>query len=316
MKSLLSFGFPFLLRTIIPGMVGTLALSPLIAAAGIKIDIAETLGKSLSSIGLLFVGFSLSIGFLLSFVDDTMYKIFEGYICWPTFIRRYLTKRLNKRIKRKIKKANATQDEIEKKILWDWLMRFPLKKESKKVETEAVLPTMLGNILSSYEDYPESRYGIIAIFFWPRLWLSVDNETRKEINTIWAEADCVTYISFILFWAFMLYLLVFIFSSFDIPTLILGSIGKPVTSLAIGAIVMLFTPTLFLVLAIVSIVLSYVFYRLSLPLHVRNGTFFQSLFDLHRDKLGEMHQINKIEEELKSNIWRKTFNYLKYGYKE
>jgi len=39
MKGLLSFGFPFFLRVLIPGVVGGIGLVPLIAVTGIKLGI-------------------------------------------------------------------------------------------------------------------------------------------------------------------------------------------------------------------------------------------------------------------------------------
>lgn len=223
MKALFSFGFSFFLRAIIPGVVGVFALSPLFCTIGFKLGINLSSSKTfLFNIGLLITVLALSIGFLLVFLDDIIYKIFEGLIFYPKFIRKWLTNRLNKKIKRKSQKAQRTDDEIEKKKLWRWLIMFPLKEEIEKTETEAVLPTKLGNILYSYESYPKSRYGIDAIFFWHRIWLAVDKETRKEINTIWSEADSVTYISFIFFIASVLNFLAFIFDLLNIPTLFLG----------------------------------------------------------------------------------------------
>jgi hypothetical protein len=47
-----------------------------------------------------------------------------------------------------------------------------------------VLPTRLGNVLRAAEDYPgdEERYGMDAVFYWPRLYLILPAETRSLVN--------------------------------------------------------------------------------------------------------------------------------------
>lgn len=44
-----------------------------------------------------------------------------------------------------------------------------------------VMATDLGNVLKEVEGYPRERYGIVAVLFWPRLWLVVSKEIREEI---------------------------------------------------------------------------------------------------------------------------------------
>ena len=188
-------------------------------------------------------------------------------------------------------------------------MRFPLKQKRKDLETEAVLPTKMGNILWSYENYSESRYGIEAIFYWPRLWLSLDKETRNEVNTAGAEADCITYISFVLFCTSILNILISLLDYFNIPTLVVGLIGNPVNSLTLGEVAL--TPSLFLGVGIIGLALSWLSYRLSLSFHLRYGSFFQSLFDLHRDRLEKMQK--GMTEELRDERWVGTWAYLGSG---
>lgn len=51
-------------------------------------------------------------------------------------------------------------------------------------EPEKALPTRLGNILKAAEEYPayEGRYGIDAVFFWPRLIAVVPDSTRANLS--------------------------------------------------------------------------------------------------------------------------------------
>lgn len=301
MKPFFSFGYPFFLKVVIPGLVAAVALNPLIAVIGIKLGIAVKMYHALS-IAIL----GISLGFLINFIDDIIYKILEGYRLWPKWLRIYYTNRLNERIQKRFEEYKYTQDQIKKGMLWDWLITFPLKKTGQDIQTEAVLPTRLGNILHSYEDYPQSRYGMNSVFFWPRLWLVLDKDTRNEFNTITAEADCVTYISFVLFSVSMLYFMVFVLHLTNLPTIILGPFGRPVDSLSISKLA--FSPFFFLGIAILLFVLFLAFYRISLPLHVRNGDFFKSLFDVHRGKLESMLSM----EENSKERWKDTMNYLEF----
>jgi hypothetical protein len=314
LRGLLSFGFPFFIKVIIPGIVGAIIIIPLIASVGIKIGLdVGFLERSLPKMGLLFIGLALSIGFLLYFLEDIIYGIFEGYTLWPRWLRNRLTSRLNRRIKGKLEKTESTAtDAIEQRSLWNWLLKFPLKKDREKTETEAILPTKLGNILWSYEDYPESRYRMEPTFYWPRLWLALDSESRKEISTIWAEADCLTYISFLLLCSSILYVLASILDFWNIPTLILGPIGKPVDNITICKIAL--TPGFFLVMGVVSLILCWFSYTLSLPFHVKNGNFFQAAFDLHRDKLEKMQLT--VTGQLLDDGWPVTRAYLRHGLKK
>jgi hypothetical protein len=44
------------------------------------------------------------------------------------------------------------------------------------------LPTRLGNLLRGAEMYPQIRYGLEIQVTWPRLWLVLPEETRKELG--------------------------------------------------------------------------------------------------------------------------------------
>jgi hypothetical protein len=63
----------------------------------------------------------------------------------------------------------------------------------------ALYPTQLGNILAGFELYPKVKYGIDAIFYWYRLWVSLDKDLREEIDTVQAVVDSTLYVSFTLY---------------------------------------------------------------------------------------------------------------------
>jgi hypothetical protein len=49
------------------------------------------------------------------------------------------------------------------------------------VEPSHILPTQLGNILRSAEEYPYHKYGLEIITVWPRLWLVLPAEVKQEL---------------------------------------------------------------------------------------------------------------------------------------
>jgi hypothetical protein len=55
--------------------------------------------------------------------------------------------------------------------------QFPVRKED-------VLPTRLGNALRAAEDYSgdDERYGVDAVFFWPRLYLILPADARTQVD--------------------------------------------------------------------------------------------------------------------------------------
>ena len=306
MKSFFGFGFPFFVKTIIPGIIGALLLWPVICFSSMKIGIDKSIfANTFISLEMIFIGLIILIGFTLNFMDDFIYRLYEGYVLWPNILRKNLTQRLNKKIAKLKKRKDETDDLIKERIIWEKLMKFPLKEDRTEMDTQAYLPTRLGNIIYSYEDYPMSRYGMSSMFFWDRLWMAIDKETRSEIKGIWAHADCILYISFVLLLSSLVYYLVFLLDIFNIPTLILG---KKIFEHSAAGIIPSNT-LIFLGAGIVCMFLSYLFYLMSLPLHYRNGMVFQSMFDLHRDKLEVIAELK--ESDIKK--WKRLWAYLKYG---
>src|SRR5262249_35103697 len=72
------------------------------------------------------------------------------------------------------------------------LNEFPINKETAL--PTVFCPTRLGNIIYAYEQYPLLKYGLDAVFFWPRLWLAVDKDLREEIDNHQAQADGLVYL--------------------------------------------------------------------------------------------------------------------------
>jgi hypothetical protein len=80
-----------------------------------------------------------------------------------------------------------TQDDIAKNILKqvsDYLRRShasTLKKYSAYPKGKWIKPTIIGNLMSSLDDYSEDRYEIDTATIWSRLWWIISDGERKEV---------------------------------------------------------------------------------------------------------------------------------------
>lgn len=122
-----------------------------------------------------------------------------------------------------------------------------------------------------------------------------------------AEADTLVYVSFILLCATILNIFVFIFDFFNIPTLISIPYNIPPTNWY--AYYTVFPPRFFLLLGVITAITSRALYLLSLPLHIKYGYLFDSIFDLYQDR------IIKLKQTIIQNPdthWGEAQNYLLY----
>jgi hypothetical protein len=189
-----------------------------------------------------------------------IYKLYEGR-GWPQGPSRRLTKRIKSKVDGRYRKATYTTDDKEKREIWSWLRRFPIEDGIPN----ANMPTELGNILAGYEEYPLRRYGMDAIFYWYRIWLKLEDKTRKELDSLGGPADCLVYLSFVSLFGFVLLI------PFIILSLVLGSWSADhAVDLRIlwgGGAAVLFG-------------FAWFFYRLSLDRHVSYGEYFKAVFDI------------------------------------
>lgn len=157
------------------------------------------------------VGLAAIAGILLFLLDTPIYRLLEGRLFWPAWLRDLGTKLQHSIIKRLQSRLDQLRAELESEeakqqpdraaIQWkkremglvtDSLLDFPWDEYG---EPRAFWPTRFGNVLASWEYYPETRYGMDTTFYWYRLWLITDDNDRKEIDTNWALAQVWTYMA-------------------------------------------------------------------------------------------------------------------------
>jgi hypothetical protein len=251
-----------------------------------------------------FLGSTALLGWLLIILDMPIYMLFEGRRFWPGPIRKL---GLNSEEKR-LKKIIQTQEKYIKSDRPKYLEATVEKRKFPMSETgqyEVRFPTRLGNTITAYETYPNSRYGMDAIFYWYRIWLKLDKDTREDIDNRSALVDSALYSSFALFvsgLAWFVYAIVHTLTSAKLMY---------VPRLAI-------TWPIFLAF----LVSGYLTYRLSVYLHSQFGEVFKSTFDVYGKELdvsdivkeiatitNDPELLNRSRREQFKSAWRYLHNY-------
>jgi hypothetical protein len=250
---------------------------------------------------------AIFIGFILSIIDDTVYQVFEGRKWWPSWLHNLRTRTWQKHVRKLYDKAQNKSDPLFVEY-WSELRQFPVDDENRPT---AMRPTRMGNVLAAYEDYPSRRYGMDSVFYWYRLWLLVDKDTREEIDSSWVEGDAMLYMAFASAWLVATYAFVAlvnyvlpgypsrwplnsVFSTFYQSIWPFSSVGT--LSPLVGA-------TFLLLVSMICV-------RISTPLMVRNGENYKSLFDVYRSRLRVLEEGSASEHER----WERLSDRLQYAW--
>ncbi len=305
MKLPFSISLKFVFRVVLPGFILSAGLLPLLQYLCAMLDIQSDIGTVLAVTTLLFGWF-----FVIS--DSHIYMILEGRRYWPEFLWEIFYKSECKRLQ-KIKNVHAkalktSKETGDKKATKDYLelsveiRRFPMSADG---EYEAQLPTRLGNLIYSYEEYPYRAYGMDPVFYWYRIWLKMDNELRQEIDDPQALTDSALYSVAALSLLGCLY---FAYALYECGEyLFSGYWNEPSTCVILGTLAWF---------------LGYAVYRMSLHIHAQYGEVFKSVFDNFNNRInvepiiGELNRIfpdEKVAEQTRRQkfitAWRFLHNY-------
>ncbi len=290
-----AFGYPFFVRSVIPGAVLVLALWPLLGPTLLAL-LRESGASSLLSIGLASMLLAIFLGWLVSLLDYPIYMLYEGRVRWPKWFWKILEARLQRRVTKlqTLAEGEHTDEQLRAESYFS-LRMFPL--EGPK-EFKVLAPTRLGNLLQAYELYPWSRYGMDSIFYWYRLRLLLDKDTREDYDNSSAEADALVYTSLVLGLSGIVYLSVA--ASLAVAFL--------VPALSVSALMIEFDPLRWLGIGALLILLSYGSYRASIHLHRTYGELFKSMFDVGRvelkKRLGPIASATTDEEYWKGALYK------------
>lgn len=309
MKLPFEFGLKLFFRLLVPGLLLSLGLLPVCF-------FLTDLGGWQIKREYVFVATIVLAGFLIMISDMPAYMLFEGRRYWPEPIRLWFLQRLQNRVS--VLKAKATvtilnsihakrtllaasdptpqalldiaRGEREYQEAQFDLRQFP---QDDQFEHYVGYPSRLGNIIAAYESYSTRSYGMDAVFYWPRLWLKLDKETREEVDNQQAVADSGLYCSLALYLSGLLWLV------YDISF----AVNSLVVKLAPGRAFNGFKVTLFeylpdmwlsWLLFPTFMVSGYVVYRASLRLHSQFGETFKAVFDVFAKEIDISEPLNQI----------------------
>jgi hypothetical protein len=255
-----TFSLKLVFRLLLPGFVIALALLPALQTLLERLQVTLDVESA----------FLLSVvgcGWLVVLLDMPIYIAFEGRRYWPARLRSWRMGREEKRLQelQRERERVAKTDRAKSREISVELRRFPLDDDG---EFYVAYPTRLGNLLAAYEGYPKRAYGMDAVFYWYRIWLTLDEEQREEIDSQQALVDSALYTAAALVVA---------------AITSLAYLGHEVAGLRV--IRHLPGWDLLLALAAASVGLGYVLYRGSLHLHAQFGETFKSVFDVYQKNI-------------------------------
>jgi hypothetical protein len=296
------------LRILIPGIT-SVALAAFIVILNypdyiscLKGLIAESVW-TLLPVGVTFLFASMFIGLMINVFITPLSRILEGYtleLHQKNYFIKALRRILRGRQWKKFVKYRKNYDSAEQGSLergWAYmniynhfshcLYNISNNPEIYDKELEkCILPTKLGNTFKSIETYPEWKCGMNSVFFWTRIQLLMSEESGKTIDKMRAFVDMFIELTWIFFFATIIYPLSMIYN---------GEYIFSVVSLGIF------------------IVCSYVSYNMAVRSALEFGEYVRSIFDLYREELWNKiknKKFNKLGSLPENERWDTIFRCL------
>jgi len=126
-------------------------------------------------------------------LGDPCLRLLEGY--WPDRLG-WLRRRLIDRQNRKLDEAKTTSITLLQKGLPNLtaaeeqtFVRADDRLRHAPANSRQRMPTALGNILRASERRPRDRYGLETLVCWPRLWVLLPEQARKDVGAARAGLD-------------------------------------------------------------------------------------------------------------------------------
>ncbi|HJX84937.1 MAG TPA: hypothetical protein VJ723_11385 [Candidatus Angelobacter sp.] len=285
-EKVLNVRFPIIMRVFFPGALALGALY--VQARQMLRALPSPLDGAWEKLAVV-AGVIFGLGVMVSALTNEIYKIYEGRTCWPKRLFDLGVRRQSERVKRLRNEAKKAGSGPKYDELWYELRIYPQDENGDPVAKQ---PTLLGNILAGYESYPMDRYGMDSVFYWPRIWLTVEKEKKEEIDSQWSVADGFLLLSAVSLLAGLLWML--------------EAAGKAVDFISFP--IPLANEGICFFAGLGWIALGYGLYRLSLSYHRDNGEVFKAIFDLYRDKIRGMMCLDPDDKA----AWTAGWAYLQY----
>ncbi len=260
MKLPFSFSLKFIFRLLLPGFVATLSFVPVLQTVLKWLRVAFPIEWA-------FLLACVALGWLFVVLDMQIYMLFEGRRYWPRPVRRLFLRLERSRLRRVELTIQRTQGSSHRRYVEASveIRRFPMNRDGRYTVSA---PTRIGNLISAYEDYSLRIYGMDAVFFWPRIWLKLEENQRKEIDDQQALADSVVYSSAATYLAGL---------TCGLYALLQWLLNQP-SELLPG-------PAALLGLGLSCLSGGYLLYRIAIHIQANFGETFKAVFDNFHDQL-------------------------------
>jgi hypothetical protein len=270
MKLPFDFSIKLIFRLVFPGAILAAAFFPGLQA------VLHALGLSIK-FQYIFPIEVIAWGWVIVVSDMTIYMLFEGRRYWPWPFRKLLMWCQQRRLNRLSGIVLNPPANLDPRRVLEAGVEYALYPIDEQSQPYVAHPTRLGNILESFETYPDVKYGLDSVFYWYRLWVVLDKDLREEIDSSQSVVDSSVYISFVLYVS-------------TLVMLIYASIGygpqfDHLHWLSAVKLPYVPAPYVLCVIAAACLVFGFVIYRLALPTHAQFGELFKSVFDQYRSKL-------------------------------
>jgi hypothetical protein len=274
MKFPFTFDIKLVFRLVLPGLLLAAVMAPWVHGAMHALGISIKLQYALPFEAIIW-------GFAIVMSDMPIYMLLEGRRYWPGPLYNFMRAREDKRRLAFAgimeKEGPGTRRGLEAGVEHS---KFPFNKDG---EAYVEHPTRLGNLIESYEVYPGVIYGLDSVFYWYRLWLVLDKDTREELDNAQSMVDCAVYVVFVLgLSGLVLFIYVFIDALADFAHLI----NQPCLQW-LAAVRLPYLPSwpALIPLGLLCFLSGFALYRFSLPAHAQYGELFKAVFDQYRSKL-------------------------------
>jgi hypothetical protein len=239
---------------------------------------------------------------LIYSLNTPLIRFYEGYPWGRTAFGRRRKRKYRERIEkmlalqsRLLAVRGGLPDGVEKRRLQRALNEVSRYTVSSFPGKDMALPTRLGNVIRSFEEYPRQQYGISAIPLWPRLVAKIDKEYAAVTDETKTSFDFFLNCSFLASVLAALAALAGVRAGVDAARAVAGA-GWIWPSLGF-------------------VFLAYGCYVASLSAAAAWGVQVKGAFDLFRlallKQLGYEYTFKTLEEE--RDVWRKVSRQIMFG---
>ncbi len=247
--------------------------------------------------------------FLLYVLNVPIIRMYEGYPWQDGLIGTWMTQRRRKELKDAIakraqihplrlrfKEEASTDAEKEKVAILEARERGMIDLQwNLDPKESSVLPTRLGNVIRSFENYAERQYGFSAIALWPRFVAKIEPTYAGAIDDAKSSFDFMLNVSLLSSALFFIVLLLGLI--YPVPRLSMVLFGKWVLELGI------------------SLLSAWLAYVAAIGRAAEWGALVRGAFDLYRRAVLQSLGFNQVPEDLVAErmLWREVSRQISWG---